>query len=127
MISSPMPDLFKKLGFMPGETIYMEDTPGWYSDFAEANGLEISADLPAVHAHLFFTDIHDLQVFLKESDLNDIANSLWVSWPKKDGTLKSNISDTDIRSALLNLGLVDVKVAAIDTDWSGLKFLRRKN
>jgi hypothetical protein len=114
MSDSPSPDLFKKLGFKSGETVYVEDTPDWYSVFAEANGVETSADLTAEHAHLFFSDKNDLQEFLKQSNINDIKKSLWISWPKKIGKLKSNISEHDVRSSLLRLGWVDVKVAAID-------------
>jgi len=43
--------LIKKLGFAPGETVYVEDTPTWYSAFADDNGLELTPGLPASHVH----------------------------------------------------------------------------
>lgn len=52
---------------------------------------------------------------------------LWVSWPKKSSSLFVDLTEGMIRSAILPAGVwVDVKVCAVDADWSGLKFLRRK-
>jgi hypothetical protein len=53
-------------------------------------------------------------------------SSLWVLWPRKAGGHVSDVNENLLRSELLPTGVVDVKVAAVDTDWSGLKFLWRK-
>ena len=53
------------------------------------------------------------------------AGALWVAWPRRAGGHRSDITDTVIRSEALPLGLVDVKVAAIDDDWSGLRLVWR--
>jgi Tfp pilus assembly PilM family ATPase len=50
---------------------------------------------------------------------------LWVAWPKKASGGTTDLSDGVVRTAGLDLGLVDVKVCAIDETWSGLKFVRR--
>ena len=50
---------------------------------------------------------------------------LWVSWPKQSSSLKSDLNENVVRHIGLATGLVDVKVAAIDEDWSGLKFVYR--
>jgi hypothetical protein len=50
---------------------------------------------------------------------------LWISWPKGSSKLKGDLSENVIREIGLDNGLVDVKVAAIDQDWSGLKFVYR--
>lgn len=118
--------LVEKLGFAPGDTIFVETTPDWYSDFAEKNGLELTPGLPATHAHIFCHAKVNLERFLHENNLNDISKSLWLSWPKQSSGVKSNIGEQDLRYALLPLGWVDTKVVAIDDIWSGLKFLRRK-
>ena len=56
------------------------------------------------------------------------AGALWVAWPRKAAGHVSDVDENLIRSTALGLGLVDVKVAAIDTDWSGLKLCwRREN
>ena len=48
---------------------------------------------------------------------------MWVSWPKKSSGVPSDLSDVVVRETALPLGLVDVKVCAIDETWSGLKFV----
>lgn len=53
------------------------------------------------------------------------AGALWVCWPKRASGLSTDISETAVREHGLAQGLVDVKVAAIDQTWSGLKFVRR--
>ena len=52
--------------------------------------------------------------------------SVWIAWPRKAGGHESDVTENLLREMLLPTGLVDVKVAAIDDDWSGLKFVRRK-
>lgn len=118
--------LVEKLGFAPGDTIFVETTPDWYSDFADKNGLELTPGLPANHAHIFCHAKVNLERFLHENNLNNISKSLWLSWPKQSSGVKTNVSEHDLRNALLPLGWVDTKVAAVDDIWSGLKFLRRK-
>jgi hypothetical protein len=55
-------------------------------------------------------------------------SSLWVAWPRRAGGHQSDITDQLLRDVLLPIGVVDVKVAALDQDWSGLKFMwRREN
>jgi hypothetical protein len=53
--------------------------------------------------------------------------SLWLAWPRRAGGHDSDITDQLLREVLLPLGVVDVKVAALDTDWSALKFVWRKS
>jgi hypothetical protein len=54
-----------------------------------------------------------------------IAGALWVCWPKKASGISTDLSENEVREYGLECGLVDVKVAAIDLTWSGLKFVRR--
>ena len=51
---------------------------------------------------------------------------LWIAWPKKTSALASTVHDADVRNHGLAQGLVDNKVCAIDADWSGLRFVIRK-
>jgi hypothetical protein len=57
------------------------------------------------------------------------AGMVWVCWPKKAAQkalgLASDLDENIVRTLGLELGFVDVKVAAIDDTWSGLKFVRR--
>ena len=118
--------LAEKLGFAAGDEVFVETTPDWYSSFADENGYDLSPDLPATHAHLFFASKSELSLFLNDYDINEIEKSLWVSWPKKASKIKTDLKEQDLRVAILPLGWVDVKVAAIDDTWSGLQFVRRK-
>lgn len=54
------------------------------------------------------------------------SGALWVCWPKKSSPLWTGIGEQDWRDDLLPTGLVDTKVCAVDADWSGLKFVIRK-
>jgi hypothetical protein len=51
--------------------------------------------------------------------------ALWVAWPRRAGGHHSDITDNTIREQALPLGVVDVKVAAIDDDWSGIRLVWR--
>jgi hypothetical protein len=51
---------------------------------------------------------------------------IWVSWPKKASKVATDVTEDVVRAEALKLDLVDVKVAAIDEIWSGLKLVIRK-
>ena len=52
--------------------------------------------------------------------------TIWISWPKKASKVATDITEDVIREVVLPIGLVDVKVAAVDAVWSGLKLVIRK-
>ena len=52
--------------------------------------------------------------------------AMWIAWPRKAAGHVSDLTDNVVRNAVLPLGLVDVKVAALDEDWSALKMVWRK-
>ena len=52
--------------------------------------------------------------------------ALWISWPKKASGVRTDITEDIVRAVALPTGLVDVKVAAVDEVWSGLKLVRRR-
>jgi transposase len=51
---------------------------------------------------------------------------VWVSWPKKSSGVATDVTENVVRDTALSLGLVDVKVCAVDDTWSGLKLVLRK-
>jgi hypothetical protein len=53
------------------------------------------------------------------------AGMVWVCWPKKASKMPTDLDENKVRDLGLELGFVDVKVAAVDDTWSGLKFVRR--
>jgi hypothetical protein len=51
---------------------------------------------------------------------------IWVSWPKKTSGVATDVTEDRIRELALHIGLVDIKVCAVDEVWSGLKLMIRK-
>lgn len=83
--------------------------------------------LGAQFIHLFVTRRNDLEKRL--SPLRRTLASegtLWVSWPKKSARVATDLTEDVIRAVALPLGLVDVKVCAVDEMWSGLKLMIRR-
>ena len=125
--------LVKKLGIKAGSRVRTDGAPADYRDLLGplpddvviSRRLRIDIDL----YHLFTTSRKSLACRLPTA-LAAIRQDgmIWVSWPKKSSGVTSDIVEGDIRAAALPLGLVDVKVCAVDETWSGLKLvIRREN
>lgn len=79
------------------------------------------------YIHLFTTSRSELERRLAEARAGMAEDGMiWVSWPKKSSNLASEITEDTIRAVCLPIGLVDVKVCAVDAVWSGLKLAIRK-
>jgi hypothetical protein len=124
--------LSAKLGIKAGQTLAVVDPPAHYAALVDPlpEGVRVVAGLDrgAEVTHLFVTDRADLARRV-ETVVAAIAPgcALWVSWPKKGSPGFVDLTEAGLRELLLPTGLVDVKVAAVDADWSGLKFLWRRN
>jgi hypothetical protein len=90
-------------------------------DFARAKKSE-KADF----IHCFVKSIDDLEKLFPQLK-NDIQNNgmIWISWYKKSSGIETDVTENSIRELALENGLVDVKVCAIDDQWSGLKLVYR--
>jgi hypothetical protein len=87
---------------------------------APARGLEM--------AHLFCTSRSDLAAVLgRVRPLLEADGTIWVSWPKKAAKVATDVTEDVVRAEAFPLGLVDVKVCAVDETWSGLKLVIRKS
>ncbi|WP_406052111.1 DUF3052 domain-containing protein [Kribbella sp. NBC_00889] len=53
------------------------------------------------------------------------AGMIWIAWPKRSSGVPTDLDENGIRELALPLGVVDVKVCAVDATWSGLKLVRR--
>mgnify|MGYP000972509108 CR=1 FL=1 len=51
---------------------------------------------------------------------------IWISWPKGASKIKTDVNENLVRELALSIGLVDIKVCAVDETWSGLKLVIRK-
>ena len=119
--------LWKKLGFKPGMRVSVLNPPAHYSSlFSDGPNDWLYVSDKADALHLFITAKGELKEITRLSKLMPPAIMLWVSWPKKTSPLSHGLSEDDIRNTALACGLVDIKVCAVDKDWSGLKMTRRK-
>lgn len=122
--------LFQKLGLKPGMRALALHAPDHYDELvAGAQGVDfLSSKSSADLVHLFCADRATLETEHRDA-LDHVATGgmLWVSWPKKSSPMFKDLTEDDIRAIVLPTGWVDVKVCAVDQDWSGLKFLRRKS
>jgi hypothetical protein len=122
--------LARKLGVREGARLALIGAPaGWSvgglpADVCTARDT-LSSGSDVVVA--FFSALADVQRDVESLAQAIVADgALWVAWPRRAGGHRSDITDNAIRAAALPLGLVDVKVAALDDDWSGLKMVWRK-
>ena len=122
----------QKLGIKPGFRIFVSQAPKAYPDVVGElpEGVKLGARLkaPLDMVHLFATKAAGLEGKL-ENFRAAIApdGMIWVSWPKRASGVATDLSDVVVRDAALPLGLVDIKVCAIDETWSGLKFVIRND
>ncbi|MCI0709917.1 MAG: DUF3052 domain-containing protein [Chloroflexi bacterium] len=121
--------LVKKLGIKPGFHIALLNVPDNYLDELPEN-VTVRRTLdhsPYDFIQLFVVWREDLteQFPLYKTALNK-DGLLWISWYKKAAKMDTDLTEDIIRQIGLQNGLVDVKVVAIDEQWSGLKFVYRK-
>ncbi len=87
-----------------------------------------SAEAPIDAAHVFVTSRTALEDAVRRLlPLLAASGFLWISWPKKASRVPTDVTEDVIRDVILPLGLVDVKVCAIDATWSGLKLMIRRD
>ncbi len=122
--------LAKKLGLKPGAPLWASGMPASVKAELDAEAAPRYLARPTkalAAAHIFHTsaaklraDLEGLRVKLEPDGM------IWVSWPKKAAKVETDITEDTIRAIALPMGLVDVKVCAVDATWSGLKLVIRK-
>jgi hypothetical protein len=121
--------LAKKLGIKPGLRVRFRHAPvGWaVPDLPDGTDVAPGGPRDADITVAFYRSYADLAAESRTlvRDLADDA-MLWIAWPRKAAGHVSDITENDLRDLFLPLGVVDVKVAALGEDWSGLKFVRRR-
>lgn len=117
-----------KLGLRPGQRVSLDHLPdGWRLADPPADLAFVAAPEPADVILSFFVAADDLRIRLPELARRIRPDgALWVAWPRRAAGHSSDITDNVIREHALPLGIVDVKVAAIDEDWSGLRLVWRR-
>jgi DUF3052 family protein len=125
--------LAKKLGIKEYVSVVTVNAPDNFRDLLEPlpSGVSISHSArPNADLIHFFTNSRDELVrgLAKYKNLIKQDGAIWVSWYKKAAKLPTEITEDTVREIALPLGLVDIKVCAVDEKWSGLKLvIRREN
>lgn len=124
--------LWKKLGYASGVSPYVAGAPDNYRAL-----LELPASIEVRWLARARPGMGFVHVFTRSaSELNRRLNAyrgkiapngvIWVSWPKKSSGVVTDITEDRVRELALPIGLVDIKVCAVDEVWSGLKLMIRK-
>ncbi|MBM4366657.1 MAG: DUF3052 family protein [Deltaproteobacteria bacterium] len=117
--------LCQKLGIVPGGRVRVE---GYEGDYEALVGCPVVAGgREAGLVHLFVSR----EAALREGLAGALPGlpergMIWVSWPKRASGVATDITEDTIRAVALPMGLVDIKVCAVDATWSGLKLVRRR-
>ncbi|QPP07833.1 DUF3052 domain-containing protein [Streptomyces bathyalis] len=121
--------LARKIGIKDGHEVRLLhgprawEIPGLPDGCTVADGGPEGADVAVAFYRAFADATAESSGLVR--DLADRA-MLWIAWPRRAAGHDSDITENALRDLFLPLGIVDVKVAALGEDWSGLKFVRRK-
>jgi hypothetical protein len=129
--------LAQKLGLKDEQRALFVDLPASLAElttsrqFVEATRITVAQLGDAAPGYNFihlFTTARSVLESLVQPLMNLIARDgmIWISWPKKAAKVATDITEDAIREVVLPIGLVDVKVCAVDETWSGLKLVIRK-
>jgi hypothetical protein len=124
---TPLP---RKLGFKPGMSAAFVDAPAQLDALlGELEGVTVKRSLRgSADIVLCFViarrELERRSARLREAIAPD--GMVWICWPKRASKLSTDMTEDVVREVLLPTGLVDVKVAAVDETWSGLKLVVRK-
>lgn len=122
--------LERKLGLKPEHVVFLDRPPtGFALDAPTVARLPKLADVTLTFHTVIGTLERRFPVLVEHTVTTGM---IWVCWPKKaaqtalvaSGT-PVDIDEHRVRALGLGDGMVDVKIAAIDPTWSGLKFVRR--
>ncbi len=116
---TPLPT---KIGIKDGHVVFLDGAP----DTLELTGTHVRLPRQFDVALTFHTQNSTLtRRFPQLIERMATAGMIWVCWPKRASKVPTDLDENVVRDLGLSLGVVDVKVAAIDEVWSGLKFVRR--
>jgi len=125
--------LWKKLGIKSGQTIFVYKPPEDLHSLLEGMPDNVrfikSVRSPIDYIHIFARNASEFQKALTrfQHKIKD-DGMIWVSWYKKASKIPTDMTEDTIREVCLPLGLVDIKVCAVDEKWSALKLvIRREN
>jgi hypothetical protein len=118
--------LVDKLGIKAGMRVYVDRPPSHLGELLDGVTFTTRLRRQVDVVLVFVTDRSRLDRRLPTLVERTVTNGMvWVCWPKKASRVKTDLDENAVRELGLAAGVVDVKVAAVDDTWSGLKFVRR--
>jgi hypothetical protein len=122
--------LWQKLGLASGQRLLLVTPPPYIDGLLDGAPEEV-ARLPRIAqfdvALAFVSSRRQLSAALaKLLPRLAIGGMIWIAWPKKTSGVVTDVTEDAVREMALPMGIVDVKVCAIDATWSGLKLMRRR-
>jgi len=124
---TPLP---KKLGIKPNSTVALINAPkGFETTLGEVpEGVKFMTEAKRNPELIVWFIRMRIELLERITEMRNLTGNggLWIAWPKKASGVASDLTENIVRDTGLAVGLVDYKVCAIDTTWSGLKFAVRK-
>jgi hypothetical protein len=118
-----------KLGIKPGHLVALDNAPAGFVIEGVPDGVRPSRR-PGNSAYdvilAFCPDRARLARRLPALiERTTTTGAVWIAWPKRSSGIATDLDENGVRDIALPLGVVDVKVCAVDETWSGLKLVRR--
>jgi hypothetical protein len=125
---TPLP---AKLMIKPGSVLAVLNDPGHFERLASPlpEGVEVKHSARGRADTVVFFTVRRRDLARRVSSLARMVfpdGGIWVCWPKRASEVPTDMAGDVVRQVVLPLGLVDVKVAAIDETWSGLRVVHRR-
>lgn len=121
--------LAAKLGIKPEQVVLVDNAPAGFAIEGLPEGVTVAtrAGRTPYSVVLAFCPDRDRLAkrlpYLLQRTATD--GMIWIAWPKRASGIPTDLDENGVRELALPLGVVDVKVCAIDATWSGLKLVRR--
>lgn len=124
--------LVKKLGIKTGDKVALVNEPLAFP--RELVGLPPDVELVGAEDNPKPGALNVVILFLRsQAELKKLlpamkskiqqSGMIWTAWPKKAARIQTDLDENIIRDKGLSIGLVDIKVCAVNEIWSGLKFV----
>jgi hypothetical protein len=125
---TPLP---KKLGIKEGSVLAVVGDPGHFLDLVAPlpHGVRVRTNARGKADTVAFFTTRRAELERRLPSLARMiypVGGLWVCWPKRASKVPTDMTEDVVRDVVLPSGLVDVKVAAIDATWSGLRVVHRR-
>ena len=123
--------LVKKLGLKAGQRVALLGAPDAFEELLGElpDGAQLDGKLNSKTGMAIWF-VHSRRELETEMEYLSMrmppGASLWIVYPKQTSRFKVDFTQNDVRGTGLAAGWVDYKICSVDSDWTGLKFARKK-